>query len=89
MTTVTIQELQANARAVIAKVRAGETVLVADEGQTVAEISSGHDARERALGIVPPPRRSRDLTFERSPLAPGRDVLDLLSEVRADRELLH
>jgi len=88
MTTVTIRELETNVRAVIARVLAGETVLVADEGETVAEISSGRDAKERALGIHPAARHARDLLFERIPLAPGTDVLDLLSEVRADRELL-
>ena len=114
MTTIAASELSARIEEVLARVRAGETVLVEDQGATLARIApctrdeaiekdlpgtkraNDDDSDgvppladwEKALGIRNATMHARDLHFERIPLAPGRDILEILDEVRGDSDVL-
>ena len=91
MTTLLIEELESHLREVIARVQAGETVLVVNDGGPVVQIApcDPMDAAERAFpGMKRPTKRMSDVRIERVPLSDGSDILDVLREVRDDRDLL-
>ena len=114
MTTIAASELSARIEEVLARVRAGETVLVEDQGAALAQIApctrveaiekdlpgtkraNDDDSDgvppladwEKALGIRNATKHARDVHIHRIPLPPGVDILDILEEVRSDRDLL-
>ena len=91
MTTLTVGELEANLRAILERVRAGERVVIESDGAPVAQLSPCDPLAEllRALpGVQMPTKHMRDIHFERIPIAPGVDVFEVLREVRDDRDLL-
>lgn len=92
MTTIAIEELELHLREVLARVRAGERIVVASDGEPVAEISPCDPlaALTRALPGVPrPTKHLRDVRFVPIPVGPGPDVVDVLREVRDDRDFVH
>ena len=92
MTTIAIEELELHLREVLARVEAGETVLLARDGAAVAQIAPCDPlaALTRALPGVPrPTKHLRDVRFVPIPVGPGRDVVDVLREVRDDRDFVH
>ena len=92
MTTVTVEEFELHLREVLARVEAGETVLLARDGEAVAQIAPCDPlgALTRALPGVPrPTKHLRDVRFAPIPVGPGPDVVDVLREVRDDRDFLH
>jgi len=91
VTTIPIEELEAHLRQILERVQAGERVLIASEGRPVAELSPCDPmaAIDRAFpGANRPAKHLRDIRIERVPLAPGPDVVDVLREIRDDRDLL-
>lgn len=86
MKRVGIAELKDNLSRVLRGVEAGEPVEVMDRARPIARIVPVD--RPPAVTIRPAMRpfaSIRDRTY--SPLAPGIDVLDLLREERAERDL--
>ena len=91
MTTLTVGELEANLREVLERVRAGESVVIESDGAPAVQLSPCDPlARLEAAfpGMTRATKHMRDIHFERIPIAPGADVLEVLREVRDDRDLL-
>ncbi len=91
MTTIAVEELEAHLREVLARVQAGERVLIASDGEPVAELSpcDGQTVLERVFpGTQPATRHMRDIHIDRVPLSPGPNIVEVLREVRDDRDLL-
>ena len=92
MTTIPVEELEAHLREVLARVQAGEHVLIASDGEPVAELVPCDPLIEtlrRAFPAMrPATKRMRDIHIERVSLSDGTDILDVLREVRDDRDLL-
>ncbi|MBI5949457.1 MAG: type II toxin-antitoxin system prevent-host-death family antitoxin [Chloroflexi bacterium] len=91
MTTIPIEELEAHLREVLARVQAGERLLIARDGEPVAELSPCDPlaAIERAFpGMRRATRHMRDIEIRRVRLSDGTDILDVLREVTEDRDLL-
>ena len=91
MTTLPIEDLASNLGELIARVEAGETVLLERDGKTVAQVSpcDPRAVLERTFpGMTAATRSPRDLRTDRVPLASGPDIVDVLLEVRNDRDLL-
>lgn len=91
MTTLTVGELEANLREVLDRVRAGERVVIESEGEPLATLSPCDPLAgiENSFpGSRPATKHMRDVHIERIPLASGIDVLNVLREVRDDRDLL-
>ena len=92
MTTVRIEELEANLRELIARVESGETVIVSRGDRPVAQLSPCDplSTLAKALPAVRmPTKHLRDIHVERVPIAQGMDVLDVLREIRDDRDFVH
>jgi prevent-host-death family protein len=88
MTTIPIEELEAHLREVLARVQAGERVLIASDGQPVAELSpcDSRTALERAFpGMQRATKHMRDIHIEPVPVAPGFDAVAMLIEDREPR----
>ena len=91
MTTIAASELPARIEEVLARVRAGETVLVEDQGATLAQIApcTREEAIERAFpGTKRATQHVRDIHIEPAVLRRPVDAVAMLIEDRGDRELL-
>ena len=85
MTTLTVGELEANLREVLERVRAGERVLIENDGAPLAQLSPCDPlaALEAAFpGMTRATKHMRDIHFERIPLPPGVDAVAMLIEDR-------
>jgi prevent-host-death family protein len=93
MATIGVRELRRDASRWLARVRAGEAVIVTDRGRPIAKMvplveHGGYDELVLAGGIAPGPGRPlgevlRDLDAELPP-DDGPSVSEQLSELRAD-----
>jgi prevent-host-death family protein len=91
MTTVRIEELEANLRELMARVESGETVIVSRGDRPVAQLSPCDPLAALAValpGVRLPTRHLRDIPVQRVPIAPGIDVVEVLREIRDDRDFL-
>lgn len=88
MTTVPIEELEANLRDLMARVESGETIQVVRDGEPVAELSPCRPDWRKTLGVIPATRHMRDIHIEPILLSPGIDAVALLVEDRGDGDLL-
>ena len=92
MTTIPVEELEAHLREVLARVRAGERVLIASDGEPVAELSPCESWKDRVEKVFPGVQHAtkpmRDIHIEPVPVPPGVDVVAMLIEDREERELL-
>lgn len=92
MTTIPFEEFEAHLRDVLARVQAGETVVLARGGKPIAQISPCDSLAvrlEKAFpGMKHATKRMADIHIERVPLSDGSDILDVLREVQADRDLV-
>ena len=91
MVTIAIEELELHLREVLARVRAGERVVVASDGEPVAEISPCDPlaALERAFpGMQRATRHMRDIEIRPWKLNGPVDSVELIREQREDREFL-
>lgn len=91
MTTISVDELERRLREVLSQVQAGDSVLIARDGHPVAELAPCDEkARvEKAFpGALRAAAQMREFRFERVPLTPGPDIVDVLRDVRDDRDLL-
>ena len=71
MTTVRLEELREHLDEVLARVKAGETVEIAEGGEAVARIAPCAEPWEQALGLHRATRSMRDFQFDRIRLTPG------------------
>ena len=89
MTKIPVEELEAHLREVLVRVQAGERVLIARDGEPVAELSPCDpviEALRKAFpGMRPATKRMRDIHIDRVSLSDDTDILDVLREVRDDR----
>jgi antitoxin (DNA-binding transcriptional repressor) of toxin-antitoxin stability system len=96
MKVVGIKALKDRLSEYVRLVQAGETVLVTDRDEVVAELVPPRADRARAIsdvalladirrGIVTPPTRRGPLTFRRRPIAPTAEILRPLREDRDAR----
>ena len=91
MTTIAIEELELHLREVLARVQAGERVVVASDGEPVAEISPCDPlaALERAFpGMQRATKHMRDIPLPNVRLNAPADAVELIREEREDREFL-
>jgi len=93
MATVGVRELQGDARRWLARVRAGEAVVITDRGRPVAKMiplpeAVGFDALVAEGRIAPGPGRSLDKVLERLdsdfPPDQGSSVSEHLAALRSD-----
>ena len=91
MTTLKIEDLEANLRDVIERVHGGETVLISRDGEPVAQLSPC-DSRATLEHVFPGMKHStknmRDIHIEPVRVNPSVDVVAMLIEDRDDRESL-
>ena len=88
-----VEELEAHLREVIARVRAGETVEIADGGRPVARLAPCDPVLDRLEEAFPGMRRatrpaSDVLALRPVPLNRPVDAVELIREEREDREFL-
>ncbi len=91
MTTIPVEELELHLREVLARVEAGETVLLARDGAPVAQISPCDNlaALERAFpGAQRATKHLRDIEVEPLRLTRPVDSVQLTRQEREDREFL-
>lgn len=91
MTTVRVEELEANLRELIARVESGETVIVSRDDRPVVQLSPCDPLAALAAalpGVRMPTRHLRDIPLQRVPVAQGTDVVEVLREIRDDRDFL-
>jgi prevent-host-death family protein len=91
VTTIPVEELERHLREVLARVQAGERVLIERDGEPVAELSPcDWKARlEKAFpGMKHATRHMRDIHIEPVRVPPAVDVVAMLIEDREDRDLL-
>ena len=92
MTTVTVEEFELHLREVLARVEAGETVLLARDGEAVAQISPCDSLPARLEKLFPgmqhATKHMRDIHIEPVPVPPGTDVVAMLVQDREDSEFL-
>ena len=92
MTTIAIEELEAHLREILARVQAGERVLIASDGEPVAELSPCESLKDRVEKAFPgvewATKHVRDIDIEPVRLSPEIDAVAMLIEDREDRELL-
>ena len=88
---VGIRDLKQNASAVVARVRAGDSLLVTDRGVPVARIIPIGELTlddRVAMGLATAPTVSLDELLESLPLEPATTRLsDILDELRDDNRL--
>lgn len=82
--TVGVRELRNNLRAVLARVKDGEEVLVTEHGRTVARISPPDRTREEliAAGIITPARRPKTKIDVADLIVARGNVSDYVSKQR-------
>ena len=86
---MTVGELELNLQEILARIRAGERIVI--EGELAAGLLPRHPlaALAEALpGVRLPTKRLRDIHFERVPVVPGKNVVEVLREIRDDRDFL-
>ncbi len=92
MTTIPVEELELHLLEVLARVEAGETVLLARDGEVVAQISPCGSLPARLEKLFPgmqhATKRMRDIHIEPVPVPPGVDVVAMLVQDREDSEFL-
>ncbi len=91
MTTLRVEEVEANLREILMRVKAGETVEIESDGECFAQISPRD--RFAALNkaypdIVHATRHARDIELRPVPLTSPADSVAALIEDRADRDFL-
>lgn len=96
MLTVSVTEAKNKLSALLARVKAGETVVITERGVPVARVepavsSSSEDdearlARLERKGIIKRPKRplSRELLETRPPAGTGKSIVDTLLEEREE-----
>ena len=91
MTTLKIEDLEANLRDVIERVHGGETVLISRDGEPVAQLSpcdTWATLEQVFPGIERATKQMRDIHIEPVRLNPPVDAVTMLIEDRDDRESL-
>lgn len=84
MVTVGVRELRNNLRAVLARVKEGDEVVISERGRPIARLTPADRSRDEliAAGIITPARRPKR-PLDELPLIPIRGgIQDLLREWR-------
>lgn len=84
MTTIPVEELELHLAGMLARVEAGETVLLARDGEPVAQISPCDSLPARLEKLFPGMQHTtepmRDIRIEPVPVPPGVDVVMLIKD---------
>lgn len=91
MTTIPIEELEAHLHDVLARVQAGERLLIARDGELVAELSPCDSPEARLEKVFPgiqhATKHMRDIAIRPVRLNRPVDAVAMLIEDREDRDL--